>query len=65
MANQNRIYLLDANVYIQAHRRYYDFDICPGYWDCLFFHLKRLSSFRWELQFLKPSAGVVEGMGWG
>ena len=25
-------YLLDANVFIQAHRTYYAFDICPGFW---------------------------------
>jgi hypothetical protein len=28
-------YLLDANVFIQAHRRHYAFDLCPGFWDCL------------------------------
>jgi Domain of unknown function (DUF4411) len=28
-------YLLDANVFIEAKRRYYAFDLCPGYWDCL------------------------------
>lgn len=30
-----RIYVLDANVFIQAHRRYYAFDLCPGFWRCL------------------------------
>ena len=25
-------YLLDANVLINAHRSYYGFDICPGFW---------------------------------
>lgn len=25
-------YLLDANVLIQAHRRHYAFDFCPGFW---------------------------------
>lgn len=25
-------YLLDANVLIQAHRRHYGFDFCPGFW---------------------------------
>ncbi|HKC13576.1 MAG TPA: DUF4411 family protein [Vicinamibacteria bacterium] len=25
-------YLLDANVFIEAKRRYYAFDICPGFW---------------------------------
>lgn len=28
-------YLLDANIFIQAHRRYYAFDICPGFWASL------------------------------
>lgn len=31
-------YLLDANVFMEAKRRYYAFDICPGYWDCLVWH---------------------------
>jgi len=28
-------FLLDANVFIEAKRRYYAFDLCPGFWDCL------------------------------
>jgi hypothetical protein len=28
-------YVLDANVLIEAHKRYYAFDICPGYWSAL------------------------------
>lgn len=28
-------YLLDANVFIQAHRSYYPLDICPGFWKAL------------------------------
>lgn len=28
-------YLLDANTFIEAHRRYYSFDICPGFWKSL------------------------------
>ena len=28
-------YLLDANVFIEAHQRYYGFDICPGFWRAL------------------------------
>ena len=28
-------FLLDASVFIQAHRAYYAFDICPGFWSCL------------------------------
>lgn len=31
-------YLLDANVFIEARRRYYAFDICPGYWEALLAH---------------------------
>lgn len=28
-------FLLDANIYIEAHGSYYDMDICPGFWDFL------------------------------
>ena len=31
-------YLLDANVFIEAKRRYYAFDLCPGFWECLVSH---------------------------
>ncbi len=31
-------FLLDANVFIEANRRYYAFDLCPGYWECLVWH---------------------------
>jgi hypothetical protein len=27
--------LLDTNVFVQAHRSYYAFDICPGFWETL------------------------------
>ena len=30
-----RVFTLDANVFIEAHRRYYGLDLCPGFWDCL------------------------------
>ena len=33
-----RRYLLDANAFIEANRRYYSFDICPAYWDALLDH---------------------------
>lgn len=29
------MYLLDANVFIQAKNLHYGFDICPGFWDWL------------------------------
>ena len=28
-------YLLDSNVFIRAKNDYYDFDICPAFWDWL------------------------------
>ncbi|MGB3975555.1 MAG: DUF4411 family protein [bacterium] len=28
-------YILDADVFITAKNRYYAFEICPGFWDCL------------------------------
>jgi hypothetical protein len=30
--------VLDANVLIEAHKRYYAFDLCPGYWKALLSH---------------------------
>ncbi len=36
--NARTRYLLDANVFIEAHRRYYAFDLCPGFWNCLIWH---------------------------
>ena len=32
------IYVLDANVFIEAARRYYAFDIAPGFWRNLVHH---------------------------
>ncbi len=34
----DRVFLLDANVFIEAKRRYYAFDLCPGFWECLIWH---------------------------
>lgn len=28
-------FVLDANVFMEAHRRYYTQDLCPGFWECL------------------------------
>ena len=33
-------FVLDANVFIGAHRNYYPFDLCPGFWDCLIQHFR-------------------------
>ena len=28
-------YLLDANIFVEAKKRYYGFDVCPGFWKWL------------------------------
>lgn len=40
------VYVLDTNVFVQAHRRHYAFEICPGFWDCLihYHHSARILS---------------------
>ena len=35
-----RKYILDANIFIEAKRRYYAFDLCPGFWDSLLHHCR-------------------------
>jgi hypothetical protein len=35
MKNDDRVYVLDANVLVQAHRRWYAFAFHPGFWDFL------------------------------
>lgn len=32
------LYVLDSNVFIGAHRRYYSLDLCPGFWTCLLYY---------------------------
>jgi len=27
-------FVLDAYVFIEAHRNYYSFEFCPAFWDC-------------------------------
>ena len=31
-------YILDANIFIEAKRRYYAFELCPGFWASLLHH---------------------------
>jgi hypothetical protein len=38
MSTPQPVYVLDTNVFVQAHRRHYAFEICPGFWDCLIHH---------------------------
>ena len=28
-------YLLDTNILVEAHKRYYGFDLCPGFWEAV------------------------------
>lgn len=34
-------YVIDASVLMEAHRRYYRFGVCPGFWECLVWHHKQ------------------------
>jgi hypothetical protein len=31
-------YALDTNIFVEAKRRYYAFDVCPGFWNSLIWH---------------------------
>lgn len=33
--SEDIIYLIDSNILIQAHRKYYPFDVMPGFWNAL------------------------------
>lgn len=46
MKDEGWNYLLDANVLITAHRTYYGFDLCPGFWTAIIegFNHRRLFS---------------------
>lgn len=35
MISADTRYLIDTSVFIQAHRAYYSFRLCPGFWDSL------------------------------
>jgi hypothetical protein len=52
---EGKIYVLDANVFIEAARRYYAFDIVPAFWQALLAHasstrLLSIDRVRGELQ---------------
>ena len=41
MTSQAKLpFVLDANVFISAHRSYYPNDLCPGFWDSLIQHIR-------------------------
>ena len=35
MSQGHPLFVLDTNVFIEAHRRYYAQNLCPGFWECL------------------------------
>lgn len=39
--NTNYLFAPDANVFIEAARRYYAFDIAPSFWKALIVHTKK------------------------
>ena len=40
MTNRHQFrYLPDANVLMTAHHHYYAPDLCPGFWDCMAYHI--------------------------
>jgi hypothetical protein len=39
--SEPRKYALDSSIFVEAKRRYYAFDLCPGFWDTLLWHQER------------------------
>ncbi|MCY3955351.1 MAG: DUF4411 family protein [Nitrospira sp.] len=35
MNQVHKLFVLDTNIFIEAHRRYYAQDLCPGFWECM------------------------------
>ena len=31
--SSKRLFVLDTNIFVEAHRRYYAMDLCPGFWE--------------------------------
>ena len=65
MSEAGEKYVLDANVFIQAKRRFYDFDFCPGYWRVLIYYNRegRLSSIDRVQEELKRGGDDTFGTG--
>lgn len=61
MKADGRQFLLDANVLIAAHRQYYAFDLCPGFWKSVQagYAIKRMFSTRRVQTELKAGGDVL------
>ena len=40
MNKRRPLFVLDTNIFIDAHRRFYAFDLCPGFWECLEYYCR-------------------------
>ena len=58
------IYLLDANVFIQAKNLYYGLDFCPAFWDWLIVNNKAKRVFSIEKVEDELNAGADELTTW-
>ena len=61
MDRSRSLFVLDTNIFIEAHRRYYAQDICPGFWECLRHYAltgRLLSIDRVRAEILDPDALV-------
>ncbi len=50
-----QVFVLDANVFIEAERRYYAFDLAPKFWNSLIQHaetgqIRTIDRIQWELE---------------
>lgn len=62
MDRDHSLFVLDTNIFIEAHRRYYSQDICPGFWRFLRHNALKgnlLSIDRVREEILEPDALVL------
>jgi hypothetical protein len=62
--NDDTIYLLDADVFIEAARRYYAFDIAPRFWEQLEYYASRGNVMSIDRVFLELKRGKDELFQW-
>lgn len=59
---KNKLFVMDTNVFVDAHRRYYAFDIAPGFWDKLLIcaGLKQVVTIKQVLNDLKKGHDPID-----
>lgn len=62
---KNKLFVMDTNVFVDAHRRYYAFDIAPGFWDKLLIcaGLKQVVTIKQVLNDLKKGHDPIDKKG--